>query len=419
MRNARRGGNRTLTCAFVAAVAIALFGVAQSAQAYVYWTNPQANTLGRANLDGTDANAHFISGATLPRGVAVDGAHIYWVNANGTIGRSNLDGTGVNQAFVTAPVSGHGTTIAVGGGHIYWVSDFGAGPGTETGAIGRANIDGTGVDPNFITGISNPAGGIAADAAHVYWTNYEPNYPVLILYHGPLPTRIGSANADGSDVQEGFISPTLTNEFGVAADIQGIWWIGLSPKGHGRTPAEASEIVDGVYRTPPTGGSATNVVPPGTLTACGGLAVGATHVYWADSGSVGRARFDGTRATTRLVSTGSGCTGVAVDALGPPPSREFSIGKAKPADKHGMAELTVNVAGPGDLELAKSGRVKGATAVAAQGGDVALTVKTTGSAKAKLHDGDPVKLDLAVTYTPEDGKAATDSKKVTLKPHKG
>jgi virginiamycin B lyase len=62
--------------------------------AYVYWTNYNGDSSGRANLDGSDVNQSFITGATTPTAVAVHGKHIYWANLT-TIGRANLDGSDV------------------------------------------------------------------------------------------------------------------------------------------------------------------------------------------------------------------------------------------------------------------------------------------------------------------------------------
>ena len=71
------------------------------------------DTIGRANLDGTGVDLGFISGASNPCGVAVDGGHVYWANGgNGTIGRANLNGTGVSQSFIggaTAPAEWQST----------------------------------------------------------------------------------------------------------------------------------------------------------------------------------------------------------------------------------------------------------------------------------------------------------------------
>src|SRR5262249_6555042 len=73
----------------------------------IYWTDGVPGTIGRANIDGTGAIQNLVGGGSQPNGVAVDAAHIYWVNilststGAGTIGRANLDGTGVNQNFIT------------------------------------------------------------------------------------------------------------------------------------------------------------------------------------------------------------------------------------------------------------------------------------------------------------------------------
>ena len=116
-------------------LAFATLALAARADAYVYWTNNDTGAIGRANLDGTDANQSFITGANHPYGLAVDGAHLYWTNdfGNGTIGRADLDGTGATRAssprgsrmrtaWVTVTC---GSGVAVDGAHVYWVSKFG------------------------------------------------------------------------------------------------------------------------------------------------------------------------------------------------------------------------------------------------------------------------------------------------------
>jgi virginiamycin B lyase len=84
---------------------------------HVYWTNLDADTIGRANLDGTGVNQSFITGASDPAGVAVDATHVYWSNAGtdtGTIGRANLDGTGANQSFITGASGPAGVAVDAG-----------------------------------------------------------------------------------------------------------------------------------------------------------------------------------------------------------------------------------------------------------------------------------------------------------------
>jgi hypothetical protein len=69
---------------------------------HIYWANVATDTIGRADLDGSNPNQSFITGAFSPRGVAVDAEHIYWVNfGTDTIGRADLDGSNPNQSFIT------------------------------------------------------------------------------------------------------------------------------------------------------------------------------------------------------------------------------------------------------------------------------------------------------------------------------
>jgi hypothetical protein len=131
------------------------FAFAAQANAYIYWTDGNAGTIGRANLDGSGVKAGFITGATEPRGIAVHADHIYWANA-GSIGRADLDGSDVDQDFITAAAVG----LAVDGSHVYWT--------TPTG-IGRAGLDGSNVDGSFITGEQAPVG-LAVNSLNLYWS---------------------------------------------------------------------------------------------------------------------------------------------------------------------------------------------------------------------------------------------------------
>jgi hypothetical protein len=109
----------------LAALAVATLALAARADAYVYWTNYDPGTIGRANLDGTGVDQSFITGlGTFPLGVGVDDAHAYWTYWDtDTIGRANLDGTGVDPSFIAAPTS-RGSQVAVDGAHVYWVSKY-------------------------------------------------------------------------------------------------------------------------------------------------------------------------------------------------------------------------------------------------------------------------------------------------------
>jgi len=165
----------------------------------IYWAEPFAGTIGRASAaDGSGVDSQFIvtdGGACSPlsgigtRGLAVDGAHIYWTNPDqGTIGRANLDGSAVDQSFVTGLPDPW--DVAVSGLNLYWTS-------AGTGTIGHVALEASGaivpgsVTNSFITGLTpsdadaGPAA-IAAQGATLYFDNGD--------------GWIGKASADGTSV---------------------------------------------------------------------------------------------------------------------------------------------------------------------------------------------------------------------------
>ena len=89
---------------------------------HIYWTHNapeagsetyRADSIGRASIDGSEASVEhdfivgtsFYLGNSLPSGIDVDGAFIYWTQQPaeqiyGSIGRANVDGTGVDYDFI-------------------------------------------------------------------------------------------------------------------------------------------------------------------------------------------------------------------------------------------------------------------------------------------------------------------------------
>ena len=165
--------------------------VPAASKAYVYWTNNDNGSIGRAATTGTGADETFIAsitgGAVGGAGLTLDNSYIYWTSANGgsatTIARASLDGTDVNNEFITGALNPCG--IAVNSSYIYWAGDVGT-------SIGRANIDGTGANQEFIE-TGNGVCGVAVTKSYIYWANYETG-------------DIGRAKLDGSDVNDHFIS---------------------------------------------------------------------------------------------------------------------------------------------------------------------------------------------------------------------
>jgi hypothetical protein len=214
------------------------------------------------------------------------------------------------------------------------------------------------VDQSFITGAAGTERlvGVAVDAGHVYWTN-------------SLGARLGRANLDGTAVDPSFIG-TRGEPFGVAVD--------------------------------------------------------AGHVYWnggagADRGTIGRANLNGSGVDHRFIDTevvgiygNIGAFGLAVDALGPPPSNEFSFARVRKNEKKGTAKLTVKVPGPGTLKLARTENVKRARTFAEVKGKAKLPVKPRGKATQKLAANGKAKVNAEVTYTPDGGEPNAQTKRLRL-----
>lgn len=211
---------------------------------HVYWTDTQAGRIGRANLDGTGVNQSFVTGASRPDQVAVDGTHVYWANsANGanTIGRANLDGSGVNQSFISG--AGGPTGVAVNPSYVYWVN-------FQTNTIGRANLDGSGVNQSLISGANGPTQ-VALDGAHVYWTNAFGN-------------AVARANLDGGAPNQSFVpTAAMSQPVGVAVDGAHVYWSNTfsSPSSIGQANLDATAINQSFIT--------------GTSSPFGGVAVGA------------------------------------------------------------------------------------------------------------------------------------------------
>jgi len=285
-------------------LAVAAAALATRADAYIYWANdatPQPSVTGRANLDGTHIIPDFIPGASIASGVAVNSAHIYWINAcNGAIGRATLNGRRVNQSFITgldSPPACGPNYLAADEKHIYWAN-------LSKGAIGRANLDGTGIDENFIpTGVGVRS--VAVDATHVYWTN-------TIDVDGTRTAAIGRANLDGTNVNPSFLlNSNGTGPYvAIALDSTYVYWANQGTGAIGRASLDrmADEEAFIVGAEDPAG-----------------VAVDATYIYWTTNpivnsnfeGAIGRANLDGTQVDQSFIGLPSGAfvEELAVNAL--------------------------------------------------------------------------------------------------------
>lgn len=129
--------------------------------AHIYWVNTGTDTIGRANLNGTRVKLRFITGLNGPAGLALGREYLYWASTpsdgrGGSIGRADLSGGGVRPHFISGANEPSG--VAVGAGHLYW---------TNNGTIARARLDGTHVQPKFIHARVRQQGTDVADPGDV------------------------------------------------------------------------------------------------------------------------------------------------------------------------------------------------------------------------------------------------------------
>ena len=192
-----------------------------AAPAHIYWTNGSNGTIGEANLNGTEVNQAFITGASVPEGIVVHARSIYWANfSSAAIGRANLEGKEVNQAFIKA--ASEPTGVAADAQHLYWENY-----GKSAKTIGRANLEGKEVNQEFIGGANEPLR-VAVDAGHIYWINRG-------------TATIGRANLEGKEVNQEFIKGG-SNPLGLTVDSGHIYWANQGAGTIGRANLEGEEV---------------------------------------------------------------------------------------------------------------------------------------------------------------------------------
>lgn len=116
-------------------------------QTGIYWSSETEDSIWRTDLAGLNGPELVIDEPEGdPCGIGIEGPHLFWVNGEGgAIGRANLDGSEAQPEFIAGvryPIS-----LAIQAGHLYWVSE-----GGEFRSIGRADLDGGEVNDDFITG---------------------------------------------------------------------------------------------------------------------------------------------------------------------------------------------------------------------------------------------------------------------------
>jgi hypothetical protein len=273
---------------YIAGLLTALLAVAlpASAGAYVFWaSNNAANPIGRANLDGSEANQSFLPGnAYFAPAVAVDGSHVYWTNGSQTIERANLDGSEVILNFVPGASAVRGLTVA--GSFIYWSSGN---------CVGRANLNGSEAD-NCFTGDGEGTNQVAVGGNRIYWTNRNFGY-------------ISSSDMQGEDIEEEFYEGESGN--GLVAGPDGIYFTN-GKKGICFMSFDGKVLIEGI--APTHGGY--------------GLAISGRYLYWA-AGAIGRVDLESGELNEEFIKPANPAYDVAVESsTAPPPTPP--LGPANP-----------------------------------------------------------------------------------------
>ena len=123
----------------------------------MYWCDGSANTVNRANLDGSGSEVVVSSGLSTPDGMILDPVNdkIYWAEQGGEIVRADLDGGNV-QVVINAGGVPDSVALDLTAGKVYWSESAAA-------RIRRSNLDGS--DVETVIGVNaNGTHGIAVDA---------------------------------------------------------------------------------------------------------------------------------------------------------------------------------------------------------------------------------------------------------------
>ncbi len=360
----------------------ALLAAAGAAQAAIYFAND--TSIGRAHIDGDNAEYDFITGLVGVAGVAVNETHVYWTSdppgsvADGSVGRANVDGTGVETIIsgLTDPVA-----LAIDANHLY-VTQAG-----DVDLVGRANLDGSGFVPDFVDPEGEPTG-VAVNATHIFWSNWE---------HNPPPATagnwVGRANLDGTGAVQhwvGYPGPT-----GLATNATHLY-VGMWARANGN-PAQVNRT-NGIVNQ-------LNMISPAK--APKGIAVHGPFVYWSNASQLGSPPFGPGTSYGRANLDGSGEVSGAHHGRDearrhrperhPRHGRDLTCSPARPIAGN-SATCTVSVA---DVDLGDKTTPTGTVDLDASGsgqfsaGGCALTEFRLGEARC------------SVTYTPAQQGAET------------
>ncbi|MCP4195115.1 MAG: hypothetical protein GY768_31325 [Planctomycetaceae bacterium] len=244
----------------------------------MYWSDRGANTIRRADVDGTGSEL-LASGMSEVRGVAVDFRNrmLYWAdNGADRIQRAPMDG-GIPEDLVTTGLRfPAGIVLDLPSNKMYWADAL-------AGKIQRANLDGSNVE-DLATGLGKPYF-LRLDFTnqHIYWTDYGTD-------------KIQRSDFDGANLVD-LVTTGLKLPRGIDLDVAGgkMYWADRGTDRIQRANLDGSNV-ETLHTVPPHG---VDAAPHGVA-----LDIERGHLYWVDNGlvTIQRSNLDGSGVTNILTS---------------------------------------------------------------------------------------------------------------------
>jgi len=155
-----RAGSAKWFCCVAVFAALILPATAQ-ASGQVFYGGWYDSAIGSVSFDGSNPQPNLIvNQLTVPFALAVSGEYLYWESNSFPvdIGRSRLDGSELNPQFITAPGGAFGSNgLSISNGRIYW-SETRNSTGFGPALLSSANLDGSDQQNRFLSLGSNAAG---------------------------------------------------------------------------------------------------------------------------------------------------------------------------------------------------------------------------------------------------------------------
>ena len=275
---------------------------------HLFWTNNAGDaaegSVWEANLDGTSPHA-IAPNQNGPLGVATDGNHVYWANVlDQAIEQANPDGSSA-QAIVTG--LGEPELMAVTpppAALAFTPSPFDYGqvgtgqPVSQTFTLANTGGQATGTLTDTLTG--SAAFTITGDTCTGTSLAASGTCTVTVQFAPPSRATFTAALTSASANPAATATVALT---GTAPRF--LYWIN-DPGG--------SESANGTVNRAGLDGTSPHAIVPGQDNP-GGIAVGATHIYWPTGGAtMNEANLDGTSPQAVTLPGQTNLNGVAVDA---------------------------------------------------------------------------------------------------------